>query len=81
VAKVEKANGVDVTHYFNTGTLDNLGSGRLKFSELANNHVKISVSGDTGIIRGVTVRRRSAFPGSTGGADQERRLLCSSNLI
>jgi hypothetical protein len=51
--------------------IDNLGSGRLKFSELANNHVKISVSGDTGIIRGVTVRRRSAFPGSTGGADQE----------
>jgi hypothetical protein len=50
--------------------IDNLGSGRLKFSELANNNVKTSVSGDTGIIRGVTVRRRSAVPGSTG-ADAE----------
>jgi hypothetical protein len=51
--------------------IDSLGSGRLKFSELANNNVKVSVSGDTGIIRGVTVRRRSVFPGSTGAGDQE----------
>lgn len=142
VAKVEKANGTDVTNYYNTGTflkrdgkwqvvswqatrlprteadvskelaateealnkatlaadvkaleqildesfiwtqrtgtqvtrqqmIDSLGSGRLKFAELANNSVKISVSGDTGVVRGVTVRRRSAFPGSTGVGDKE----------
>lgn len=51
--------------------IDNLGSGRLKFSELTNNNVKISVSGDTGVIRGVTVRRRLAIPGSTGTGDKE----------
>ena len=51
--------------------IDNLRSGRLKFSELSNNNVKISVSGDTAIVRGVTVRRRSAVPGSTGPGDPE----------
>jgi hypothetical protein len=51
--------------------IDNLGSGRLKFSELANNNVKTSVSGDTAIVRGVTVRRRSAVPGSTGAGDKD----------
>jgi hypothetical protein len=51
--------------------IDNLRSGRLKFSEIASNNVRVSVSGDAAIVRGVTVRRRSAVPGSTGAGDAQ----------
>jgi len=51
--------------------IENLRSGQLKYSQLENRDVKISISGDTAIIRGATVRRRSAVPGSPGAADAE----------
>ena len=49
--------------------LENLRSGRLKYAELENRNVNISVAGDTAIIRGMTVRRRSSVPSSPGAAD------------
>src|SRR5499426_2854880 len=49
--------------------LDQLGSGQLKYSKLETNNVTVSVYGDTAIVRGVSQRQRSAFPGSTGSGD------------
>jgi len=49
--------------------LDQLGSGQLKYSKLETNNVTISVYGDTAVVRGVSQRQRSSFPGSTGSGD------------
>ena len=49
--------------------LDQLGSGRLKYSRLETNNVTVSVYGDSAVVRGVSVRQRSSIPGeSTGDA-------------
>ncbi|MCI0389917.1 MAG: nuclear transport factor 2 family protein [Acidobacteria bacterium] len=49
--------------------LDELGSGQLKYSKLVTNNVTVSVYDDTAVVRGVSMRQRSAFPGSTGAGD------------
>lgn len=49
--------------------IENLRSGRLKYSQLENKNASIAIAGDAGIIRGVTVRQRSAVPSSPGPAD------------
>jgi ketosteroid isomerase-like protein len=49
--------------------IDNLKTGRLKYSKTETNNVTVSVSGDTGVVRGVTARQRSAIPGQTGTGD------------
>ena len=43
--------------------LDDLGSGRLRYSKLETKDVKLSVYGDTGIVRGVSPRQRVRLPG------------------
>ena len=47
--------------------LDQLGSNRLKYSKIETNNVTVSVLGDTAIVRGESLRQRSAIPGSTSG--------------
>lgn len=47
--------------------LDQLGSGRLKYSKLETNKVTVSCYGDTAIVRGVSPRQRSLIPGETSG--------------
>jgi hypothetical protein len=49
--------------------LEELGAGKLKYSKLETNNVTVSVYDDTAAVRGVSLRQRSAFPGSTGGGD------------
>ena len=49
--------------------LDDLGSGRLKYSTLDTNNVVVSVYGDTGVVRGVSPRQRSSIPASPGSGD------------
>jgi ketosteroid isomerase-like protein len=49
--------------------LDQLRSGQLRYSKLETNNVTVSVYGDTAIVRGVSPRQRSSFPGSTGPGD------------
>ena len=49
--------------------VENLRSGRLKFSHVENRNVTVSTYGDTAIVRGATVRRRSAVPSSPGASD------------
>src|SRR3989442_12470057 len=41
----------------------------LKYSQLQTNNVKVSVYGDTAVVRGVSPRQRSSIPGSGGGGD------------
>jgi len=47
--------------------LDQLGANRLKYSKLETNNVTVSVYGDTAIVRGESLRQRSAIPGSASG--------------
>jgi len=49
--------------------LDQLGSGQLKYSKLETNDVTVSVYDDTAVVRGASLRQRSAFPGSGGSGD------------
>jgi ketosteroid isomerase-like protein len=49
--------------------LDELGSGRLKYSTLETNNVVVSVYNDTGVVRGVSPRQRSSIPASPGSGD------------
>ncbi|MEK6405979.1 MAG: nuclear transport factor 2 family protein [Acidobacteriota bacterium] len=49
--------------------LDQLGSGRLKYSKLETNNVTVSVYGDTAVVRGTSPRQRSSIPGSEGTGD------------
>ncbi len=51
--------------------LDELGSGKLKYSKLEINNVTVSIYDDTAIVRGASMRQRSAFPGSTGAGDAD----------
>ena len=46
---------------------DDLASGKLKFSKLENSKVTVSVIGDTAVVRGESLRQRSAVPGRSGG--------------
>lgn len=63
-----QANGTQVTRQ---SVIDSLRSGQLKYSKLETNNVKVTSYGDTAIVRGVTIRQRSAVPGATGAADNE----------
>jgi hypothetical protein len=47
--------------------LEELGSGRLKYSKLETISVTVSVYGETAVVRGVSPRQRSSLPGSSGG--------------
>jgi ketosteroid isomerase-like protein len=49
--------------------IDDLKTGRLKFSKLETNNVTMSVSGDTAIVRGILRPQRSAIPGEAGPGD------------
>lgn len=49
--------------------LDELKTGALKYSKLETNNVKVSVYGDTGLVRGVSRRQRLRFPGDNGAGD------------
>lgn len=49
--------------------IDDLKAGRLKYSKVENSGVTISVVGDTGIVRGVSVRERNAAPGQTSSSE------------
>jgi hypothetical protein len=47
--------------------LEELGSGRLKFTRLETSGVTVDVYGDAAVVRGKSLRQRSAVPGA--GAD------------
>jgi len=47
--------------------VDQLGSGRLKYSKLETNNVTVSVYGDTAVVRGASPRQRSSMPGEGSG--------------
>lgn len=49
--------------------LDDLSSGRLKYSKLETNNVTVSVYGDSAVVRGVSPRQRSAIPETPGTGD------------
>ncbi|MEO8434441.1 MAG: nuclear transport factor 2 family protein [Pyrinomonadaceae bacterium] len=49
--------------------LDDIGSGRLKYSQLENNNVTVSIYGDTGVVRASSQRRRSSIPTTPGTGD------------
>lgn len=49
--------------------IDNLKTGRLKYSRSETNNVTVWVLGDTGVVRGSTARQRSAIPGQSGPGD------------
>lgn len=49
--------------------LDELGSGQLKYSKLETSNVTVIVYDDSAVARGISLRQRSAFPGSTGSGD------------
>jgi ketosteroid isomerase-like protein len=49
--------------------LDELGAGQLKYSKLETSNVTVSVYDDTAVVRGASLRQRSAVPGSTGDAN------------
>ncbi|MEK6320411.1 MAG: nuclear transport factor 2 family protein [Acidobacteriota bacterium] len=49
--------------------LDDLASGRLKYSKLETNNMTVSLHGDTAVVRGVSPRQRSSIPGSPGTGD------------
>jgi hypothetical protein len=56
-------------HFARKQLLDQLGSGQLKYSKLETANVTVSVYGDTAVVRGVSQRQRSSFPGSTSSGD------------
>jgi ketosteroid isomerase-like protein len=47
--------------------LEQLSSGQSKYSKLETSDVTVTVSGDAGVVRGVSPRRRSSIPGPAGG--------------
>jgi ketosteroid isomerase-like protein len=49
--------------------VDDLSSGQLKFSKLENSKVTVSVFGDTAVVRGESLRQRSAVPGRSADAN------------
>ena len=48
--------------------LEELGSGRLKFTRLETSGVTVDVYGDAAVVRGKSLRQRSAVPGAAGDA-------------
>lgn len=48
--------------------LDDVKSGRLKYSKIETNNVKVSIYGDTGLARGVSLRQYSPNSGAKGSA-------------
>jgi hypothetical protein len=53
------------------GLLQQIRSGRLKYSKLETTKVTIAVHGDTAVARGVTSRQRLSVPGAQGTGDRE----------
>jgi len=49
--------------------LDDLESGRLRYSKIETKNVKVSVYGDTGIVRGVSLSQRRRSPGDNPASD------------
>ncbi len=49
--------------------LDDLASGRLKYSRMDTNIVSVNLYGDAAVVRGTSQRQRSAIPGSEGTGD------------
>jgi uncharacterized protein DUF4440 len=49
--------------------LDEISSGRLKYSKLETNNVRVSVYGDSAVVRGVSPRQRSSIPETPGTGD------------
>jgi len=49
--------------------LDEISSGRLKYSKLETNKVSVSVYGDSAVVRGVSPRQRSSIPETPGTGD------------
>jgi ketosteroid isomerase-like protein len=49
--------------------IDALSSGQMKFSKLENTKVVVSIHGDTAVVRGESLRQRSAVPGRSGDAN------------
>jgi ketosteroid isomerase-like protein len=49
--------------------IDALSSGQMKFSKLENTKVGVSIFGDTAVVRGESLRQRSAVPGGSGDAN------------
>jgi len=47
--------------------LDDLAQGRLKYSKLETDKIVISTYGDTAVVRGESVRQRTAIPGANAG--------------
>jgi ketosteroid isomerase-like protein len=49
--------------------LEQLGSGQLKYTRLETNGVTLNVYGDAAVVRGVSPRQRSSYPGAEGKGD------------
>ncbi len=49
--------------------LDQLKTGRLKYSKIETNSITVSIYGDAAVVRGVSQQQRSAFPGAEGSGD------------
>jgi ketosteroid isomerase-like protein len=49
--------------------LDQLSSGQLKYSKLQTDDVTVALHGEAAVVRGVSSRQRSSFPGSAGSGD------------
>ncbi len=49
--------------------LEQLGSGQLKYTKLETNGVTVNVYGDAAVVRGVSPRQRSSYPGAEGKGD------------
>jgi ketosteroid isomerase-like protein len=49
--------------------LDEIGSGRLKYSKLETKNVTVTMYGDTAVVRGVSARQRSSIPSSPNSGD------------
>jgi ketosteroid isomerase-like protein len=49
--------------------LDDVKSGRLRYSKLETNSVRVAIYGDTGVVRGVSPRQYSRNPGANGSGD------------
>lgn len=49
--------------------LDSFTSGQLKYSKLTTENVTVNVYGDAAVVRGVSTRQRSTYPGAEGKGD------------
>lgn len=51
--------------------IEQLASGRLKYTKLETQNARTVAYGDTAIVRGITLRQRAAVPGSNSGGDAQ----------